>query len=80
MSILPIDDDDVLLSGGRAIGAALNFSAQKAFRLLEQGKIRSAKKRDGRWIAWRRQLRAEFGIADTHQREAGNGKSVQPEA
>jgi hypothetical protein len=61
------NDDDVLLWGGRAIGAAISKEEKPALRMLEEGKIRCAKKRGGRRTAWRRQLREEFGISDARQ-------------
>jgi hypothetical protein len=55
-------NEDVLLWGGRAIGAAINIDQAKALRLLEQGRIKCAIKRDGRWTAWRNAVRREFGF------------------
>jgi hypothetical protein len=63
------DDDDVLLWGGAKIGAAIGMTAAAARRNLEAGRIKTAVKRGGRWSAWRRQLRAEFG-----NNRNGNGK------
>jgi hypothetical protein len=63
------DDDDTLLWGGAKIGAAVGLSAAAARRKLEAGEIECAVKRGGRWTAWRRPLRAEFG-----NRGNGNGK------
>jgi hypothetical protein len=56
--------DDVLLWGGRAIGAAININQSKALRFLEQGRIKCAIKRDGLWTAWRNAVRREFGLSD----------------
>jgi hypothetical protein len=55
-------NDDVLLWGGRAIGAAINIDQAKALRLPEQGRIKCAIKQQGRWTAWRNPLRREFGF------------------
>jgi hypothetical protein len=66
---LPPDDDDILLWGSRAIGAAINQKASQVFPML-RGKIKCAVKRNGRWTAWRKVLRQEFGIADARQKEA----------
>jgi hypothetical protein len=64
------DDDDVLLWGGAAIGAAIGVSPQAARRKLEAGIIKCARKNGGLWTAWRRQLREEFGISDRRQGNA----------
>jgi hypothetical protein len=57
------DDSDVLLWGGAAIGAAIGLGQKATLRQLEAGKIKCAKKRGGRWTAWRLALRQEFGIS-----------------
>jgi hypothetical protein len=67
------NDDDELLWGGAAIGSAINLSPQAARRKLEAGQIKSAIKRDGRWIAWRRRLRAEFGLRNGHDHHDEDG-------
>lgn len=72
-----IDDDDVLLWGARAIGAAINLPASAVFPMLVHGRIICAVKRCGRWTAWRRQIRREFGIADARP---ANSKSAVAEA
>jgi hypothetical protein len=59
-----IDDDDELLWSGRAIGQAIGKTEKATLHMLERGKIRSAVKRGKMWSAWRRQLRAEFGMTD----------------
>jgi hypothetical protein len=64
------DDDDVLLWGARAIGAAINQSPSQIFPMLNHGRLKCAKKRNGRWTTWRRQLRQEFGLSDARQKEA----------
>jgi hypothetical protein len=61
------DDSDVLLWGGTAIGAAIGLGQKATLRQLEAGKIKCAKKRGGRWTAWRRPLRQEFGIGSHRQ-------------
>ena len=61
------DDDDILLWGGRDIGAAIERNPKQALRLLKAGKIKCATKRDGIWTAWRRQLRQEFGLVSHRQ-------------
>jgi hypothetical protein len=65
-----IDDDDQLLWGARAIGSAINQSPSQVFPMLHHGRIKCAVKRNGRWTAWRKILRAEFGLAEARQKEA----------
>lgn len=67
-------DDDVLLWGAGPIGAAIGKTARAARHDLWRGKIRCAVKRDGKWTAWRRKLRAEYGLTDARQ---GNGSNAE---
>jgi hypothetical protein len=73
------DDDDVLLWGGNAIAAAIGPTRSQLFPMLNAGRIKSAVKRGGRWSAWRKQLRREFGLVDMRQRDA-NGAEASPNA
>jgi hypothetical protein len=68
------DDDDVLLWGGAKIGAAIGMTAAAARRNLEAGRIKCAVKRGGRWTAWRRQLRREFGLGDRRQNDGDDAR------
>jgi hypothetical protein len=51
------ENDDTLVWGAKAIGAALNLADQKTFYQLERGRIEGAFKMGARWAAPRRILR-----------------------
>jgi len=72
------DDDDVLLWGGAKIGAAIGMNAAAARRNLEAGRIKCAIKRGGRWTAWRRRLREEFGLVERQNDSSATGELRTP--
>jgi len=75
-----IDDDDRLLWGGRAIGAAAEIfkadgtvNAAKTFRLL-RAKLIKAKRVGRQYVSTRRQVRsiAQVGDRQPHRREVAS--------
>jgi hypothetical protein len=46
--------------GAKEIGREINLNETKAFRVLEGGKVKCARKVGGKWCADRGALRAEF--------------------
>jgi hypothetical protein len=49
------------LWGAAAIGAAIGSNPRQTHHLLTTGQIKCAKRKGGRWVATRANLRAEFG-------------------
>jgi hypothetical protein len=52
---------DEFLWGAAAIGAAIGRNPRQTHHLLTTGQIKCAKRKGGRWVATRANLRAEFG-------------------
>ena len=58
------DSEFDIIWGAENIGAVINRGARQAHHLLTRGKIKSARKVGGRWVASRSALLREFGAQE----------------
>jgi hypothetical protein len=63
---------DYLRWGATAIGARIGKGQKDTLRMLEQGRIKCAVKRGGRWTAADHALCDEFGLSDRRQDDAAD--------